>query len=126
MTRTGAPANGTELQMALLRGAQSLGWLVQMSRRSHMCRTESDAGYPDLFLSKPSIMGWIECKSKYEKLRPEQEVWARTLGFDPGRVMSVRHFKDGLTQFYVVARPVDYDQLVAMLSKESRWLAFQE
>lgn len=94
-TSAPGPKNGTEMQMWLLRAAKQAGWLVQMTRRSHVCRTESSSGFPDLFMVRGGDKIVIECKSRYEKLTDEQVEWHRQLALADVEVF--------------VLRPADYD-----------------
>jgi Holliday junction resolvase-like predicted endonuclease len=123
---TEAPTTGTQLQFRLLYRAKAAGWLVQLSRRSLSCRTDSSKGFPDLVLSKPGHLIFIECKSRYERLSEEQVAWAAAItNSSMEDVTADSHDYNspvgGLRVEYRVARPQDYDQLMAKFEAGREW-----
>ena len=112
---TDDPQTGTDLQVSLLRWAKARGWLVKMDRRSHMARTESSPGFPDLILvwnrADGAVWVIVECKSRYEKLSRDQLLWRVAI---EERTPWVH---------YRVWRPQDFDTAKAVLAalEELRW-----
>jgi len=77
------PLTGTQVQDAAIEMAHALGWIIAHFRpamksngRWTTAVAADAAGFPDLVLvhSDRRIL-WRECKSRNEKLKPEQEIW---------------------------------------------------
>ena len=76
------PPTGTQIQDQLIELGQTLGWRVAHFKPARLQSgnwvtpfTADGKGFPDLVMVKDGkILAW-ECKSTYEKVKPDQMLW---------------------------------------------------
>jgi hypothetical protein len=102
---------GTQVQDALIELALTLGWKVLHIKPARLQSgnwvtpfSQGGKGFPDLFMLRNGWMLAMECKSQYEKVRPDQEEWLRE--FD-----KVEHCCS------MIVRPSDYDTAVELIQE---------